>query len=106
MLFFKIKILIDINVKKILKNSKNVLISPLAIKFSYNFFNFNYKLISLIFMNKKSESGNIKLTVSNLPENFSMNSSIEIVKINQNYLNENHNNPFHPFIRFLFCNGT
>ena len=42
-------------------------------------------------MNKKNEIGNIKLSISNLPLNFLMNSSIEIMKINQNYINENIN---------------
>ena len=63
----------------------------MAIIFSYNFFNKGNKLISLVFLNKKNEIGNIKLSISNLPLNFIINSSIEIMKINQNYINENIN---------------
>jgi hypothetical protein len=90
--------------KNILKESKRVLISPVGIKFSHNFFNMGYKLISLVFMNKKTEIGNIKLSISNLPENFLMNSSIEIIKINQNFINENTNvNILEQINNLVFC---
>ena len=65
--------------------------TPIGLKFSYNYFNKGYRYISLVFLYKKSESGNIKLTINNLPDNYPLNLLLEIVRLNQCFLNENLN---------------
>ena len=55
-----------------LAESENVMICPLAVKFTYDFFKEGKKTVMLNFMNKRSDNYHVKLFISNLTKNIGM----------------------------------
>ncbi len=71
-----------------MSKSENVKITPLDIKFTYNFFNRGKRTIKLTFMSRKNDFSIIRIFISNLPKNFGFHQSIEIINYHQKLINE------------------
>jgi len=101
-MFDKLINLLDEAFKQTLKDSENVVITPLEIKFTYNFFSYGKRTVKLTFLNRKNDFNLIKLFISNLPRNYGILFSIELINYHQRVINEPGLNIYDNIVNLVF----
>lgn len=85
-----------------MKESENIVLTPLEIKFTYNFFKQGKRTIKLTFLNRKNDFNLIKLFISNLPKNYGILFSIELINYHQRLINESALNIYDNIMNLVF----